>query len=88
MPVVAYFYGIAIRMFFRDHPPPHFQASYGGYEANIAIADGSILEGHLPPRAARLVKEWTVAHREDLEENWRRARVLEPLNRIAGLDDD
>jgi hypothetical protein len=22
MPTIAYFYGIAIRMFFRDHPPP------------------------------------------------------------------
>jgi hypothetical protein len=26
MPTIAYFYGIAIRMFFADHPPPHFFA--------------------------------------------------------------
>lgn len=88
MPIVAYFYGIAIRMYFRDHPPPHFLASYGGHEANVGIADGSIIDGHLPPRAARLVKEWAVAHRGELEENWKRARSQQPLNRIPGLDDD
>jgi hypothetical protein len=27
---IAYFYGIAIRMFFADHPPPHFFAAYSG----------------------------------------------------------
>jgi hypothetical protein len=37
MPTVAYFYGIAIRMFFVEHPPPHFFASYSGHEANVSI---------------------------------------------------
>lgn len=86
MPTVAFFYGIAIRMYFRDHPPPHFQASYGGYEANILIANGDILEGSLPPNALRLVREWALAHRDELEENWHRARAQVPLNRIPGLD--
>src|SRR6186713_3333499 len=27
MPTIAYFYGIAIRMYFIDHPPPHFFAT-------------------------------------------------------------
>jgi hypothetical protein len=75
-------------MFFRDHPPPHFLASYGGQEASIRIDNGKVLEGHLPPRAMRLVEEWTLKHREELNENWQRAREQKPLNRIAGLDDD
>ena len=45
-------------------------------------------KGRLPPNAARLVKQWTLAHQRELEENWRRARGHEPLNRIAGLDND
>jgi hypothetical protein len=28
MPTISWFYGIAIRMYFLDHPPPHFQAMY------------------------------------------------------------
>ena len=32
MPTIAQFYGIIIRMFFNDHAPPHFHASYGEHE--------------------------------------------------------
>ena len=28
MPTVSFFYGIAIRMYLRDHVPPHFHAVY------------------------------------------------------------
>jgi hypothetical protein len=88
MPTVAYFYGIAIRMFFLKHPPPHFSASYSGDEANVSIESGEIIEGHLPRNAARIVKQWALAHRSELEDNWRRARSKAPLAKIAGLDDD
>ena len=75
-------------MFFQDHPPPHFLAVYGGQEANVSIATGEIIEGHLAPTTARLVKEWALAHRDELEDNWRRARAGTPLNKIVGLDND
>lgn len=29
MPVISHFYGIAIKMYFNDHLPPHFHAIYG-----------------------------------------------------------
>jgi hypothetical protein len=38
--------------------------------------------------AARLVKEWTLARQQQLNENWRRARAGEQPERIAGLDVD
>jgi hypothetical protein len=88
MPTIAYFYGIAIRMYVRDHPPPHFQAVYGEHEANVSIDSGEVIEGKLPRTAARLVKEWTLARRPQLRENWRRARAGELPERIAGLDVD
>jgi hypothetical protein len=37
MPEVARFYGIIIKIFFGDHPPPHFHAVYGEYNALIGI---------------------------------------------------
>jgi Domain of unknown function (DUF4160) len=88
MPTIAWFYGIAIRMYFLDHPPPHFQAIYGEHEANVAIATGDVIEGRLPQTAARLVKQWTLAYQAELQANWNRARARLPLDRIAGLDDD
>ncbi len=88
MPTVASFYGILIRMYMRDHPPPRFHAVYQGSEAFVAIETGRVIEGRLPAVAARLVREWTLAHRRELWDNWARAPAGEPLARIAGLDDD
>ena len=50
MPTISAFYGILIRMFFNDHPPPHFHARYNKFEATIEIAILNILEGALPVR--------------------------------------
>jgi len=88
MPTISWFYGIAIRMYFVDHPPAHFYAVYGEHEANVEIVTGEVIEGHLPQAAARLVKQWALAHRPELEANWERARAGTPLERIAGLDAD
>jgi hypothetical protein len=88
LPTIAWFYGIAIRMYFLDHPPPHFEAVYNEYEANVSVETGEILEGYLPTTAARLVKQWTLAHRSELKANWDRARAKLPLERIVGLDAD
>ncbi len=56
MPTISWFYGIAIRMYFLDHPPPHFEAIYGEHEANVSIETGEVTDGRLPAMAARLVK--------------------------------
>ena len=88
MPTIAWFYGIAIRMYVRDHPPPHFHAVYGEHEAFVVIETGEVIEGTLPRAAARLVREWTLARQGQLRENWRRAQAGEQPERIAGLDAD
>ena len=56
MPTIAYFLGIAVRMFFNDHDPPHFHVRYQGFQARIRIADGSVIDGRLPPTVARLLR--------------------------------
>lgn len=54
MPVVCRFYGIVIRMYFQqaEHNPPHIHALYGEDVAAIAIGDGTVLDGGLPPEGA------------------------------------
>jgi hypothetical protein len=86
MPTVAYFYGIAISMFFGDHNPPHFHARYGRARALVRISDGQIIAGDLPPTARRMVRDWALERRAELEENWRRTQAHEILERIAGPD--
>lgn len=86
MPRIAQLYGIVIYMYFRDHPPPHLHAIYGRFEAEVEIATGGILKGHLPPRARRLVHEWSREYRRELEENWGLARAHRPLRSLPPLE--
>ena len=87
MPTISSFYGIAIRMWFNDHPPPHFHAHEQDNEAEVRIADGEIMHGRLSKGAQRLVKQWTEINREALMTNWQAARPgsRKPLERIPGL---
>lgn len=85
MPRLSFFYGIAIYMYSREHGVPHFHARYGDDEAVVDIAAGSVLEGALAPRQARLVHEWTELHRAALLEAWAKARGGEPPGTIDPL---
>jgi hypothetical protein len=58
MPQISYFLGIVIKMFYRDHNPPHFHAEYAEYEALIDIQKLELWSGYLPPRVLGLVIEW------------------------------
>jgi len=88
MPVISIFFGIIVRMYHREHGPPHFHASYQGHEALIGIADGALLRGSLPPKALRIVREWAARHGADLLANWQRGVDLLPMEMIAGADAD
>lgn len=88
MPTISWFYGIAICMYYEDHNPPHFHAFYGEHEAKVAIDTGEVMEGNLPRRAMRLVREWTLDRKPDLMNNWQRARSGRQMERIPGLDAD
>ena len=85
MPVISRFYGIAIVMYFNDHNPPHLHAKYTDDEARYDFG-GTLLEGRLPARGERFVKEWIGLHRTELESNWDRARNGKPLLPIEPLD--
>lgn len=88
MPVISYFFGIYVRMYHADHPPAHFHVEYQGHEAFVSIETGEVLQGKLPGKAARIVKEWALEHQQELMTNWRKACNLEPLERISGADND
>jgi len=86
VPVISTFFCIVIRMFYREHGVPHFHAEFQGQQASFTF-DGEILAGSLQSRTAqRLIREWTLAHRPELDANWSRMKSGEPLERIAPLD--
>ena len=83
MPVLSRFYGIIIRMYFiqAERNPPHIHAIYGDNVAEITIKTGEILDGHLPPKALSMVREWIEINKEDLLSIWdtQEFRSLNPL---------
>jgi hypothetical protein len=85
VPRISSFYGIVIYMYWRDHAPPHFHAQYGEHWAELAIGDGRLLGGRLPPRALRMVEEWRRAHEHELIETWRLVQRPEPPAQIEPL---
>jgi Domain of unknown function (DUF4160) len=69
VPTVSAFHGILIRMWFSDHPQPHFHAKYAEYQVKMSINTLDVVAGRLPRHALRRVKEWGFARRPELMDN-------------------
>ena len=84
MPVVARFYGIIIKMYFsqREHGIPHFHAIYGEYNGVVDIRTLQMLEGDLPVRAQKLVREWATLYQQELLQMWN----TNEFKRLPGLE--
>ena len=86
MPEICRFYGIIIRMFFRDYLPPHFHVEYAEHKGKVNINDGELIEGTMPKKALRLVQAWAEIHKDELLANYEQSLVeggiiskIEPL---------
>ncbi|MBQ3373493.1 MAG: DUF4160 domain-containing protein [Oscillospiraceae bacterium] len=87
MPTISMFYGIVIRMYWKDtdkHKMPHFHAFYGENEAVFTL-DGEIISGSFPRKQAAYVKAWALLHEEELKANWMLAFNQEDTYRIDPL---
>jgi hypothetical protein len=82
MPNISYFYGITIRIYFSEHPPPHFHALYGEHVAQI----DKVISGELPRRALALVRKWRKLHVEELVKDWQLAQAHKRLTPIEPLE--
>jgi hypothetical protein len=82
MPVIARFYGILIKIYFREHGVPHFHALYGEYNGVYEIESLEILEGDLPNRAHKMVQEWAALYGDDLLEMWE----TQNFKKLPGLE--
>ena len=85
MPYVSMFFGIIIRMFYSEHNPPHFHAEYQGSEG-IFDFEGEMIKGNIKSNTAlKLIKEWSVLRKSELEENWKNITEKAAINKIEPL---
>jgi hypothetical protein len=83
MPEICRFYGIIIRVYLIDseHPPPHIHIKYCEYEAVMELCNMNIVDGDIPKRCRKLVREWAEIHQSELMEMWKNQHFypIQPL---------
>jgi hypothetical protein len=84
MPVIARFYGIVIKMYFSQSELgiPHFHAVYGEFNGVFNIESLELMEGDLPLRAQRLVKDWASQYQQELLQMWQ----INEYKHLPGLE--
>jgi hypothetical protein len=70
VPKVAEFAGIAVYIYFGDHPPPHFHVRFQGLKAALEIGSCRVLAGKLPASVLSKVVQWAREHEELLRARW------------------
>ncbi len=61
---------ISIRMYSKDHPPPHVHAFAAGNRMSVNIRDGAVTKGHLPTKLTNRVLDYVKTHRQELLDAW------------------
>lgn len=77
--------GIAVAIYPRDHPPPHFHAVYGEYQITVDIESG-VIHGDFPKRALRVLLEWLDLHQDELLDDWNLVRDGRAAKKISPLE--
>ncbi len=88
MPELSRFFGLVIKMIYKDddkHHKPHVHVFYGENEASVAL-DGEVLDGKLPVRQYRILSGWLALHEDELYAAWNKAVRGEPFEKIAPLN--
>lgn len=80
MPEITRFYGIVIKIFFRNEHT-HIHAVYGEYNGIFRIDSLEMIEGDLPARAVKMIREWGLSHKDELQYMWNNKTIkkLPPL---------
>ncbi|MBF0105827.1 MAG: DUF4160 domain-containing protein [Deltaproteobacteria bacterium] len=82
MPVIARFYGIFIKMYFKEHGVPHFHAVYNEFNGVFNIETLKMIEGDLPSKAKQLILEWARLYKNELKNMWKTQRYKQ----LPGLE--
>jgi hypothetical protein len=86
MPVVSIFFGIVIRMYYKEHEPRHFHAEHQAQDGKFDF-DGHQVLGNITSRTAlALIRRWAQLNRAALDANWSKIKAGQPLDRIPPLE--
>ncbi len=70
MPVLSKIKGIIIRMFYKDHPPPHIHAIHNETSGIFNIEKSNMIKGNLNEKDQKNIVDWMADKKELLMEMW------------------
>lgn len=71
---------IEIRVYGREHLPPHFHILHPDFEALVSIATLAVIAGTLPRNKAAAALAWAAANRAAIVAEWNRLNPAFPTN--------
>ena len=85
MPIISAFFGIVIRMYYKEHEPAHFHAEHSGQQATFDF-HGELIAGEIRSRRAReRIRSWAKLHQVELAANWEKMKAGQSLEAIEPL---
>ena len=70
MPVLKDFGGFRIKMFLKDHNPPHVHVLSNGYRALVSVMEASVLRGEIDAKFRDEALRWVSQNRTMLMRKW------------------
>ncbi|MCO6493921.1 MAG: DUF4160 domain-containing protein [Phaeodactylibacter sp.] len=70
MPIIGKIKGIILRMFFGDHPPPHFHATNDEKNGLFKIDDSKMFKGNLSSKDQKKLSKWAKPRKKKLKKMW------------------
>lgn len=73
MPIISQFYGIIVKIYFKEgerHHKEHIHINYNEYEA-IYDMQGIMIRGNLPKKQRKMVEAWITIHEIELIALWK-----------------
>jgi len=70
MPTIHQIGSIKIKLYYKDHLPPHFHAQYNEYEILIEIRTLEKYAGDLPRKQLKSVLKWAEENQDGLMDKW------------------
>ncbi len=75
MPILTRNKGIIIRMFYKDHPPPHFHATNNEKTGLFEIDNLKMFKGNLSNKDQKEVIKWASEKQKELKLMWETQKI-------------
>lgn len=70
MPTLKDFGAYQVRMYFKDHNPPHVHVVSPDETALVGIQDGAVIRGNIRPAFLQEAQGWIEENRSELLQKW------------------